>query len=522
MRCDLEDVAAGSVFDSDVCVVGGGVAGLILARKLARSGKTVHLLEAGGLKDEARSQDLYATEMLGRNYRGTTEGRFRLFGGSSTRWAAQLLPYPDEIFEPRPAVNHIGWPISGKDLAPYYGEVHELMQANNLPFDQSFLQAVGAAPYPESEAIRVRFSKWAPISRRNLGYTVGRDCLASDKVTVFLHANALALRFSPQGETVTELAAVNYRGQTATFRARHFVLSAGTQEVSRLLLNSLQLAPATANHFHDQVGRYFFDHNVASGGTVPARALAAYNRHFAPYYRQRNLHTPRFETSVAHQQKTGTLAVMAHFEIEEVEGTGLGVFRRALQDIQKGQLGRNQKLSALPTALWGAAHAIYDLKVRGRRIPSPEARLSLRFDVEQQPDPNCRVLLAGELDAIGIPKLRLDYRRSDEEARALFTFASPMNAFLKSTGLELDWRPGFLDDITPWKSTGTDLFHPMGGTRMGLDPRTSVVDPNLQVHGVDNLSIASCATYPTGGSSNPTYSLMALSLRMAERLAKLA
>jgi choline dehydrogenase-like flavoprotein len=60
----------------------------------------------------------------------------------------------------------------------------------------------------------------------------------------------------------------------------------------------------------------------------------------------------------------------------------------------------------------------------------------------------------------------------------------------------------------------------MGGTRMGLDPRTSVVDPNLQVHGVDDLSIASCATYPTGGSSNPTYSLMALTLRLAERLAR--
>jgi choline dehydrogenase-like flavoprotein len=58
----------------------------------------------------------------------------------------------------------------------------------------------------------------------------------------------------------------------------------------------------------------------------------------------------------------------------------------------------------------------------------------------------------------------------------------------------------------------------MGGTAMGVDPRSSVVDPDLRMHGVANLSVASCATYPSGGSSNPTFTLMALTLRLAERL----
>jgi choline dehydrogenase-like flavoprotein len=519
MRIDLEDAAPGSVFTSDVCVVGGGIAGIILARQLARLGKTVHLLEAGGLDDEPRSQKLYAVEMAGQPYRGATEGRFRTFGGSSTRWAAQMLPYPDEIFQPRAAVGHVGWPISGQDLAPYYAEVHELMQANALPFDETFLRAVGAEPLPESDAVRVRFSKWAPISRRNLGHTVGRECLASDKVTVFPHANALALHFSPLGETVQELAAVNYHGGTATFRARHFVLAAGTLEVSRLLLNSIRLAPPAADHFHDQIGRYFFDHLISWVGLVTDCDRAVYDRLFAPYYRQRNLHTARFESSAAFQERTQTLALMAHFEFEEGEDSGLGAFRRYLHALQ-GRTEHGPKLSSLPKALWGGARTVYDLKVRGRRLPSAGARLTLRFDAEQRPDPDSRILLAKKPDALGVPQLRLDFRRSEDEARAMFAFAPHMDAFLKAAGMNLEWRPGFLEDLAPWKSLGVDLFHPMGGTRMGLDPRTSVVDPNLQVHGVDDLSIASCATYPTGGSSNPTYSLMALTLRLAERLAR--
>jgi choline dehydrogenase-like flavoprotein len=58
----------------------------------------------------------------------------------------------------------------------------------------------------------------------------------------------------------------------------------------------------------------------------------------------------------------------------------------------------------------------------------------------------------------------------------------------------------------------------MGGTIMGTHPATSVVDPDLRMHGTPNLSIASCATFPAGGSSNPTFTLMALTLRLAERL----
>jgi choline dehydrogenase-like flavoprotein len=81
---------------------------------------------------------------------------------------------------------------------------------------------------------------------------------------------------------------------------------------------------------------------------------------------------------------------------------------------------------------------------------------------------------------------------------------------------QLDWNPGPQDDPQAWVQAGTDTLHPMGGTRMGTSPDNSVVDRELRVHGVDNLYIASCSTFPSGGSSNPTFTMMALTCRLAD------
>ena len=82
----------------------------------------------------------------------------------------------------------------------------------------------------------------------------------------------------------------------------------------------------------------------------------------------------------------------------------------------------------------------------------------------------------------------------------------------------IQWRPEIFNESA--EVTGIkDTFHPMGGCRMGTDPRESVVDPNLTVHGIPNLSIASAAVYPSGGSSNPSFTIIALALRLADRLA---
>src|ERR1700736_5942828 len=111
MHIDLESTPAGRSFSSTVCVIGGGIAGLVLATRLAKDGVDVHVLEAGGLQFEQRSQDLYKAEMTYGNHRGSNDGRFRTFGGSSTQWGGQVLPFTPDIFKPPAGSPSLPWPI---------------------------------------------------------------------------------------------------------------------------------------------------------------------------------------------------------------------------------------------------------------------------------------------------------------------------------------------------------------------------------------------------------------------------
>ena len=82
----------------------------------------------------------------------------------------------------------------------------------------------------------------------------------------------------------------------------------------------------------------------------------------------------------------------------------------------------------------------------------------------------------------------------------------------------IDLVPWILDDSLPWLPHVHDQFHHMGTARMNADPAKGVVDPQCFVHGIDNLAIASAAVFPASGHSNPTFTLLALTMRLADEL----
>ena len=137
---DLITIPAGEAFNADVVIVGAGVAGLVLADALRGSGMSVDVLEAGGASLEQESQALYEAEMVGVPHLGTTEGRFRVYGGSSIRWGGQLLPLRQTDYNHRPHIVDSGWPIGLSDLEPYIRTCEELLGVNHEPYDSELLQ----------------------------------------------------------------------------------------------------------------------------------------------------------------------------------------------------------------------------------------------------------------------------------------------------------------------------------------------------------------------------------------------
>jgi len=143
---------------------------------------------------------------------------------------------------------------------------------------------------------------------------------------------------------------------------------------------------------------------------------------------------------------------------------------------------------------------------------------SLGCGLELAPDPNRRVVLGAERDALGMPRLNLHMHVTD----AVFAH---YRETLKELGRQLlDARIGMIrlnqQSHAEWQAVMDWGNHHMGTTRMSADPKRGVVDADCKVHGVGNLYVAGSSVFPTYGSSNPTMNLVALALRLAAHLRK--
>ena len=136
MLIDLETYDGPEQVNADACIVGGGAAGVFLARQLINKGKQVCLLEAGGADFEEASQDFYQGDNLGMSYYPIRESRLRFFGGTTNIWGGRCVPLQPMDFERREWVPHSGWPIGFDDLLPYYRRAHDALELGEFVYDE--------------------------------------------------------------------------------------------------------------------------------------------------------------------------------------------------------------------------------------------------------------------------------------------------------------------------------------------------------------------------------------------------
>lgn len=511
METDLQSAdAAGGPSRTQVCIIGAGIAGLVLAQRLSKQGITVALLEAGGLGLEESGQTGFSEVTLkGHPHRGTAEGSFRVFGGLSLRWGGQLLPMPHETT----------WRVSAEELAPYAAEAEEMLGVDGLSYDGgSFFEQV-QQPIPgllaDLRGFYLGLSKWVPFARRNLAETLGKALRKDRHVMIYRKATVTELLPDASGARIQAVVARNRDGRAIQHEAEQFVIAAGTVETVRLLLVSRSASPAGIGNSHGQVGRNFHDHLTLPVATVTGAARQRLLHELRPWTVRGTTHSIKLYADAVLRERLGLNPVLAHITIEEPEDSGVALVRQLLlrKQLAAWKIG---SASAILRAVADAARLGWHARVQGRRFVSRSARVQLTVNAAQDAPSPSRISLSETADSNGMNKAVVEWHITENELLTLRRFTGHLKEQLG--GLDgIEWSAALEDGV--WPKSIDDARHAMGGACMGEDARSSVVNDALCVHGVENLSVASAAVFPDGSPQLPTLTLLALTLRLAERLA---
>src|SRR5579859_1957929 len=226
MIVDARSLPSGTVVETEVCIVGGGAAGITLAHEFSEAPFRVVLLESGGMDYEPDTQDLYQGQSIGRPFEDLTACRLRYFGGTTNHWGGWCLPLDAIDFEARDDFSHHGWPFLKSDLDPWYRRAQEVCQLgpyNYNPLNWGLEASQIPPPFsgPDFE-IKVLQENWL-----RFGPAYAPELQRAPRVTVYLYANAFHLDGGETDAEVKELSVKTLSGVNFTVRARVYILAAG-------------------------------------------------------------------------------------------------------------------------------------------------------------------------------------------------------------------------------------------------------------------------------------------------------
>ncbi len=530
----------------DVCIIGSGPAGIVLANELKNVCK-ICVLESGNMKPTKRGDDLRRVESEGIFIK--EDSRERVFGGASTTWAG-LSSVLDEVdMTEREFVPYSGWPITRNELLPYYELAAKRYRFPSLESFQSRdlaeLRQNGDCQFVWKNVEEKHFLAFSEPP--NYGQEF-RDVFHNSRVDLFLDATVLRLESSESEKNISYSIVRTSGGQVHKLRAKIFVIATGGIENARILLNSVDHCIDGLGNETDQVGRYLMNHPKNYYGMIqldrPIRELPYYFGFlFKGYAGYTGL---KLRESI--QVKNGWMN--SYVRLEPIYGWSDNCGIQALVILVKSskslftkwkQKKRNQVVSlrdysetgddsdlqntrrtarqwlALPfLILINLPQVLRYLYYRlsGKRGPEIVA-VRLRNFMEMAPDPNNRVVLGETKDAYGqpVPIVRhacreLDRRTMIELHKTLVDeFAdNKFGCLITRLEYEEDWP------------INLDASHHMGTTRMGTDPQCTVVNTDCRLHSVANVYVAGASVFPTSGCANPTFTIAALSIRLAEYL----
>lgn len=518
MLIDARNLPDRTELHCDICIVGAGAAGISLAKEFAGAQFEVLLVEGGGLKFEHRSQFLHSGSNSGRPYRPLEITHRRQFGGTTASWFGRCRPLDAADFEARDWMPNSGWPFARSELEPYFPRAYALCQVTS-PTGRENGEAL-----PES-GLESKLFYFSPPT--DFGKAYLNDLQQAANIRSLIHGNAVEIVLDPGGSRVTTIRLATQNGKHHLVSARIFILAGGGLQIPRLLLASRGVHANGIGNQNDLVGRYFMEHVFCFSADVTAMP-----GNFPPEFLQLNYETfqrqlpptPALglpQSSMQSQQLLNACAFFVRrpgyknddlYFSRKIEGflELSDTIRHRLPHSMKtfGHVGQTianagSVTRVLGRAAWG--------KLRGRHS------YSLHIQSETVPNPESRVTLSDRRDALGLNLLDMHWQLSPQDLDSYRRFESALLQRMETAGFKVRKFRHDLD-ADGWPVYVTPGAHLMGTTRMHEDARQGVVDRNARVHGVSNLYIAGSSVFPTSGMANPTLTLVALSLRLADHI----
>jgi choline dehydrogenase-like flavoprotein len=535
----------GELLPFDICIVGSGPAGIVLAREISGCGLRVCLLESGGDKPAEESNNLNAGAVEsahGYDEQVLREGRRRQFGGTANLWNHEVrgessrhiryVPLDEIDFERRDWVPESGWPFDRRELQPYYDRAEKACGVGILDQSARIEELVTNSHQPwQTEKIASAVSLFG--SSRIFLKNYRRELVEDSRVTVILHAALLELQMDPLSRAIVSAQAGTPDGRKFQIRARAFVIAAGGLENARILLLQDTLQAGGLGNQHDMVGRCFMDHPAITLGVLIPSSKKIFDQ--AVVYDQHDvggqpiMYQLHIRPEVMRREKMLNICAVLVPHFKNLRANGPAVLHQLLFRAPRF-LGRYLAAAPRHDAQNGATAP---LSLRQRLLAqyysqgqcgwSRLGKLDRRFGefgvhslVEQSPDRSNRLILQEQTDVFGQRKTKVLWRWNELDLQSIRLAQQIFREELAIAGIG-----AFLpveETVGSQPRRFASPHHFMGTTRMHDDPRNGVVDSDCRIHDVPNLFIAGSSVFPTGGFANPTLTIVALALRLAAHL----
>jgi choline dehydrogenase-like flavoprotein len=489
--------------------------------ELAAADVAVVLLESGGPDIEEAPQALNDGESDGETYHPLDDRgiRVRAFGGTSRHWVDngpfRARPLDPIDFEARAGIEYSGWPIDRTDLDPYYERAQPYCHLGPFDYQPQTWHTRHLPDFPE------RTLDLAPFQLNEVDWSSWRQRITSEsQIDAILHATAVELQTTRTPERVNRLVVRRADGSKFYVEADQVVLAAHTVENTRLMLNGNPSHPRGIANGHDVLGRFFQDHLAVQAGVIRPRGPVDAD------------HWKAFQSVQTHVPgvRVKSMLTLHDDRVREEEILNAAFFVYPSSAAQTSTVAQSARSIARlrhwrpvpPTISRDFLNLALHPGTTGRLINetlthrSNFDRYQLLAMTEQAPNPDSRITLGSERDVYSSPLPKLTWSLTDLDHRSIRRSVDVIDHTLRDLGWgTLEAKYGDNSPQGPvWGS-----YHQLGSTRMSTTDRLGVVDPDLRVHGMANLHIVGGSVFPSGGYANPTLTIVAMAIRLADRLA---